>query len=90
MQKTVGPNTTTLLIRYFGCRFSVLNYDSLQKAEDTFCSDTAILKINNCCQTICDWSMRVPGSWLSEAGSGAILGPTVFDVADFYEESGQS
>jgi len=47
--------TTTPVIWYFGCRFSVLNYDSLQKADDIFGSDTAILKMSNCCQTICDF-----------------------------------
>jgi len=39
---------------------------------------------------ICDWSVGVPRSLLPEAGGGAILGPTVFDVTDLYGESGQS
>jgi len=26
-----------------------LNYDSMQRADDIFCSDTAILKISDCC-----------------------------------------
>jgi len=30
------------------------------------------------------------GCGLPEAGGGTMLGPTVFDVADLYEESGQS
>jgi len=37
----------------------------LQKADSTFCSDTAILRINNCCRTISDWSVRVSRSWLA-------------------------
>jgi len=60
------------------------------KADDVFLSDTAILKINNYCQTMCDWSLRVPESWLARGWGGAILGPVVFDVADLYGESGQS
>jgi len=74
MQLTVGPQMAANIgsrtpqqcfMWYFGCRFSVLNCNSLHKADDVFSTDAAILKIINCCHTICDWFLRVSGSWLS-------------------------
>jgi len=100
-----------LLIHF--CRFSVRNYDSLQKTDHIFCSARAvvlnlgsgtpwgsqtqtwniigrvqgilavkkvknhwaraILKINNCSQMICDWSVEFQGCGLP-AADGCHLG----------------
>jgi len=79
--------TTTLFIWYFGRIFSVLNFDSLQKADYIFCLDMAVLKIIHCCHTICFGPWEFQGCGLPEAGGGTILGQTVFDVADLCGES---
>jgi len=55
--------TTTLLMWYFWTQV----FDSLQKADNILCSSAATVKINDCRQTICDWSMRATGSGLSKS-----------------------
>jgi len=42
------------------------------------------MKINDCCETICDWSVRVQRSWQGWPDADAILSPVVFDIADLY------
>jgi len=75
MQKAVGPKMafdTAFLTQVLRTelRFSTKSI--------LFRSDTAILKINNCCQTICDWFMRVPGSWLARGWQWRHLGAGCF------------
>jgi len=84
-------STTTLLIRYFGRRFSIPNYDFLQKAISIFSVQVQqywkiIIVVKR--SAIGPWGFQ--GHGLPEAGSGAILGPAVFPVLYFGNDTTES